>query len=181
MTMPTWIQELGTFGSLAAAVGVGAIVAARIARASVISGFRQKWIDDLRQDIAEAVALSGEINVAFNTNVLDRQKKDDPDKHLDMTFRFVLLLSRIRLRLNVTESDHVQLLSSLEALLSKDKRTAEQMQLVFDTAHGAARRVLKHEWDVTKYGYWMRPILRFKRTEWARKLLMTDLAPGIAK
>ena len=179
MAVPAWIQEVGTAGSLIAAFGIGAVVSARIARSSVISGFRQKWIDDLRQDIVDILSIAEQIG--FNSDYLKQHGKlpeaYDQHEYAEKISRAIALVNRVRLRLNPTESDHVRLLKSLEVIGGAHEVDASTRIATILIVLEAARTVLKREWDVTKYGYWMRPVLRIKRTWWARWLLMTDLAP----
>jgi hypothetical protein len=64
------------------------------------------------------------------------------------------------MRLNMTETLHVELAKGLKGLTTVQSATADQqrMEAVID----ASRRVLKYEWAVTKYGLFTRPILAIK-------------------
>jgi hypothetical protein len=70
------------------------------------------------------------------------------------------------MRLNMTEPLHQRLENALEPLLQVRGSTANQEELA--TAVRLAREVLKHEWNVTKYGIFTSPVVGLKN--WWKKL-----------
>ena len=156
MTSSSWI-------ALFAAIGFGTVVAAALSRWSVISNHRQNWINALRDDLAEYLkqvdathyhvsksqALTGQDAIIKN---LDEQQ--------DSQNGALLVYRRILLRLNTTEEQHVELATSLKALLEDDGDFANPAYV--DHVIGLARKVLKQEWAVTKYGVFAPMMLTLK-------------------
>lgn len=68
---------------------------------------------------------------------------------------------RIVLRLNRTERMHVDLREKLDGLMVVSQRVPDRAKL--NDTIDLARRILKQEWEVTKYGVFLRPMLWFKR------------------
>lgn len=135
------------FGALASLLGLV------ISKESKISEFRQKWIDELRKDVAAVMSLAGE----YAGNRLLGQPTGSTEKINQK-------VGLIRLRLNLQEKDHQELFESIKTL----RTVAAQQQLapnatalataqtdfgiaVAGTADIAAK-VLKREWNVVKRG-----------------------------
>ncbi len=85
---------------------------------------------------------------------------DDLEKQQDTRSAALLAYRRILLRLNVTEGPHVELAEKLKALLMVENATADSQRV--DAVIALARQVLKHEWAVTKYGIFAKPIVWLK-------------------
>jgi hypothetical protein len=133
-----------------AALDVQRTTTARAA-ATFIAEKRQKWIDDLRADVAQYVALSAELTEAWKRTFsrlgsgMDRfppQSQSDLDAYDDDLLRFQasiadrdsqhhLLLTRILLRVNHEELAHKGLVTSLSKIRS----------LLGDIAINGARQV----------------------------------------
>ena len=154
MSLTNWIALLAGFG-------IGSIVAGVLARWSVISGLRQKWINALRNDIAaylRDIELANYHAGMFLTSV-PRSKESEEllSKIVNKRIAAQLLYRRILLRLNNTETLHITLASSLTELLG----TATTERIEATTA--LARQVLKREWQVTKYGIFFHPVMAWRR------------------
>jgi hypothetical protein len=67
---------------------------------------------------------------------------------------------KILMRLNMSEPLHQELERSLEALLRVKDKTPNQEQVTRTVT--LARKILKHEWEVTKYGPLTGPAIYFK-------------------
>ena len=121
-----------------------------ISKESKISEFRQKWIDDLRQDLAAFIGESGR----YHAYMLGLTTDYAPEKVNELT-------ARIRLRLNFEEKKHINLFKSLEEyrtfilqshgvkdVMKHQDNTGEKV----DGITLLAADVLKTEWNVVKRG-----------------------------
>lgn len=136
--------------SNAAAAQIAAVTnAAKLqSRASVVSASRQRWIDALRDDIADFLTADAE-HKGF-----DGWPSSDPNVNLDsirqkdrLLARKMLLLKRIRLRLNPKEADHNLLVARLNALVM----TAQlESGLPAEEIVELTQKLLKTEWDRVK-------------------------------
>jgi hypothetical protein len=157
----SWLQLLAAFG-------FGSIVAALLgwfgAKAVAISNHRQTWINALRDDLVaylkEVDALHFRVNKLLREgDPLDLEKQQDARNTAMMAYRRVLM------RLNMTETLHLNLADRLNELMVVNSNTADPRQI--DAVVNAAREVLKYEWAVAKYGMLTRPIMSYKA--WRKK------------
>jgi hypothetical protein len=145
-------------------IGLGSILAAILGwlaiKSVMIANHRQAWINGLRDDLAEFFTnidaiyffMAKQPQSGSAANLEDQQK----------TRRAVLLSHRrILMRLNMTGQLHQDLEETLQPLLVVRGQTVDQQEL--GRAVSLARRVLKHEWEVTKYGMFTTPIVHLKR------------------
>jgi hypothetical protein len=142
---------------------IGPLVTLAVARrqfaASVLSANRQRWIESLRDSIAEFIAL---LVTAVVIKAKWREKWDrgrgvlaaDPAL-LDKMARMVFVQSKIRLLTNPTEADHQQLFAALDRsikrLQSEDVQEAETEQDV-EAITALSQPILKREWQRVKAG-----------------------------
>lgn len=150
-----------TFVAFIAAIGLGSIIAAAIAafvsHLTAISNFRQAWINALRDDLAEYFRALENMNHTIGLYLQDSVKYEGQRAEARIAIFFVY--ERIRLRLNRTEGMHAQLEKKLREFLDEPIGQAMANRTKIDEAVDLARRVLKAEWQVTKYpwkGYWTR-------------------------
>ena len=148
--------------SLLAALGLGSIIAAVISRWNAISQLRQAWVDALRKEIADYFLAVERVGESFSGPPEIRRELRPRRDHAMYVHRQILL------RLNMSERDHRHLDRRLTALLLTGG-AADLKQV--DLALSAARRVLKREWERTKYGPLMRVARRKKR--WVRYRSLT--------
>jgi hypothetical protein len=148
------ITIVATLTAIASAIiAVMAIRAQREAaklqsRASVVSASRQRWIDALRDDIAEFLTVDAE-HKAF-----DASPSFDPDVNLAsirekdrLLARQMLLLRRVRLRLNPAEDIHNDLLDRMKRLVvAPQLESAAASEEVVELA----QTILKAEWERVK-------------------------------
>jgi hypothetical protein len=150
-------------------IGAGAVVAAfitaRNAKLVKLSEHRQNWINALRDDVSKYITKAGEIR--DHTNDL----RIEPDAQRQTALREIIaekiskanvLRLKILLRLNLDENDHIELARLLNAMQRVEQ--FEQQPGLEDRATVQARRVLRREWAVTKYGIWADLRLWLKRT-----------------
>jgi hypothetical protein len=92
---------------------------------------------------------------------------DDVEKKEHARISAMMAYRRILMRLNMTETPSIELANRLSDLMTIDSRVADQARV--DAVILAARRVLRQEWAVTKYGMFTKPALAIKRCwRWCR-------------
>src|SRR5262249_55058658 len=142
---------------------LGPIVTLYVAKsqfnARVLSANRQKWIETLRDQIAELISL------LVAVLVVKQQWKGRWNKGLEAVAadptllakleRIVLVQWKIRLLLNPTEPDHQQLYELMEAtferIKSEEMDEAQTNQDLEGITH-RAQTILKREWQRVKQG-----------------------------
>jgi len=129
---------------------VSIYVAKRQIRASVVSANRQKWIDQLRECLAELIAALRFLNLRRDGSVALSQ-----DKWIERYERAFLLTSKVALLLNPQEDDHRALHAALQEagslLLSNDddrKKIVPITQRILEQSQA----ILKREWERVKSG-----------------------------
>jgi hypothetical protein len=170
-TVPTWFQYGGPyFAGLAAVIAAGLAahvalrgikasrdnvidqiiaqrqIAARTARAHVISASRQKWIDGLRDDLAAFIAADF---VLLDDSDVDEEKLE-PAERIER-FKQVatatrdrrMLQRRIQLRLNPDKPHHEALYKAVRVVMpaTGNKHRAARSRLI-----RAAQALLRQEW-----------------------------------
>ena len=142
---------------------IGPLVTLSVARrqfsATVLSANRQKWIETLRDMLAELISL------LVAALVVKAKWKDKWDKGrgalsadpalLEKLERIVLTQTKIRLLINPTEADHQRLDQAIETALKRlqseeslDSETEADIEII--TALGQS--ILKREWRRVKLG-----------------------------
>lgn len=142
---------------------VGPIITLTVAKrqfnATVLSANRQKWIESLRDTLAELVSL------LVAALVVKAKWKDKWEKGrgalsadpalLEKLQRIVLTQSKIRLLLNPTEVDHQRLGETIETALKRlqaeeslDAETEADIEIITKLAQS----ILKREWQRVKRG-----------------------------
>jgi hypothetical protein len=142
---------------------VGPIVTLTVAKrqfnATVLSANRQKWIETLRDTLAELISL------LVAASVIKAQWKDGWEKGrgalmadpalLEKLERVVLAQSKIRLLLNPTEPDHQRLDQSIETALKRlqaEESTDAETEADIGIITKLAQSILKREWQRVKHG-----------------------------
>jgi len=135
------------------------LVARRQVNASVLSANRQKWIETLRDALAELISL------LVAALVFRSGWKEDWDSGrgaltkdpalLEKLQRMVLVRSRVMLLINPTEPDHQRLVAAIDVALerlrleqSPDADTEKDIQAITHLAQA----ILKREWQRVKLG-----------------------------
>lgn len=153
-----------------AAVIVGPFVTWKVAKrqidASNVSSKRQVWIDELRSDVAKALAQISRIQELKRPN--PNLSREDAVKVFEEQAAAHLLaielLMRIKLRLNPNEREHNDLVAAFQALsdASPDPNPGEtiedqkQIQKRFFAARDQVlvitQKILKNEWNRVRRG-----------------------------
>ncbi|MGO9768037.1 MAG: hypothetical protein ACLPSW_00485 [Roseiarcus sp.] len=157
-----WISPTTFNGILAIIIAAGAaLTAAWISRSIKISEFRQKWIDDLRNDISAYVGAAEKWFRKYEeiNPLLSREKEQRERAELfPIANDARVILQRIKLRFNPEDNpDKAQddaFLQSLDDLINPGKvapgNTWASWQALADDAVEKARKILRREWKVTK-------------------------------
>ena len=130
---------------------VSVYVARRQIRASVVSASRQKWIDSLRDDLAQVYTAIHVLGLQRSLELIS-----DDELHARMA-ELTLLESRISLRLNPKEEDHRAILSSIHEsiqAMGAGSETAKRAAIQTHLSHlqQNAQVALKREWERVKNG-----------------------------
>jgi hypothetical protein len=121
-------------------------IAARTTRASVISANRQKWIDGIREDLAEFIAADF---VLLDDSKVDESKLSEAallrhtDRVADAKRTRRLMFRRIQLRLNPSKASHQDLLLAIKDLMPA---TGREHLKARDHLVAIARTFLRQEW-----------------------------------
>lgn len=142
--------------ALVAALGVGSIVAAVISRWNTISGLRQGWVNSLRD----------EISVFFHKvdrfGAIARKESYSSEELSELRLRRDAAMAayrQIMLRLNFRETTHRRLDKALmDTMDIADRIDDEKMRVALIYS----RRVLKAEWERTKFGPFLAVAQKFK-------------------
>ena len=128
----------------AVAIFVQATSARRQIKATIISASRQRWIDGFREDIAEVIALIDGFERHMGSFMADRTEEGlkMQQARFDYEQRAQLILNRIRLRLNETEQDSIDVVGFLQASISKMRLDSRVREHIITTS----QRIIKTEW-----------------------------------
>lgn len=164
-----WIPVISAATALVAVI-VSPFVTWKIAKrqinASNVSSKRQVWIDELRRDVAEALAMISRIQDLMRPDPdLNREEQLDVfDKRMEAELRTLELLMRIKLRLNPNEKNHNGLVEAFKRLsnASPDANTGEtdddrrRLQAKFNSERDhvltITQSILKSEWNRVRKG-----------------------------
>ena len=150
-----WISPTTIIAIIAAMIAAGAaLTAAWISRSIKISEFRQKWIDDLRNDISAYVGAAEKWFRKWDEiNALPSEKKEKREREdlFPIANDARVILQRIKLRFNPEDNpDKAQddaFLRSLDDLINPGKvvpgNTWASWQVLADDAVEKARKILK--------------------------------------
>jgi hypothetical protein len=156
---------VGTFITLIAAIGFGSIISALIGHHVAISGHRQAWINALRDDLAEFVRRLDVLAYAIRDWMNDSEADGVEQKRRVARTDLLLVYERIRLRLNQSEASHIELEAKLTAFIDEPLLKNLETRTRINELIALARKILKDEWEVTKYP-WKPYIARAKKRLW---------------
>jgi type III secretory pathway component EscS len=162
MDAPLLIGMVSACTALVASV-VGPVVTLTVAKrqfnATAISGNRHKWIETLRDELAELIALLATALVV-KSKWKDKWEEgrgpvnSDPVM-LEKFERIVLAQSKIQLLLNPNEEDHEQLREIID-VAARRLRSEDALETATDADIGIivslAQAILKREWQRVKQG-----------------------------
>ena len=159
---PYYLSLVSACTALVASVA-GPLVTLSVARrqfnANVLSANRQKWIEGLRDLLAELISLlvaALVVKSKWRNNWNQGRGPIDADPEmLAKLERIVLVQWKIRLLINPTETDHQELYRSIETafkrIQSEDSRDSES-ETDIENITRLAQVILKREWQRVKRG-----------------------------
>lgn len=120
-------------------------IAARNSRATVVSANRQKWIDAIREDVADFISIRSQIESLKSAGSWLPAGQDALlTEERVLRTKLVMLHARIGMRLNHSEDNHLALLS---ALGSYDKEPSAAARTTLQAVGG---NIFKEEWTRLK-------------------------------
>ena len=130
---------------------VSVYLAKRQIHASVVSSNRQKWIDNLRDQLSEIITS---IRILGLHRSMDRIEQEEFDRRLE---NLVLMETKINLLLNPLEADHKAISETIHKAIEKlfagderEKRVA--VKELSSSLIAQAQSILKREWQRVKTG-----------------------------
>lgn len=120
-------------------------IAARSSRATVVSANRQKWIDAIREDVADFIAIRAQMRLLDGHGSMEIAGQDRMlAEARELRDKATMLRARVEMRLNHDEDDHLTLLAAM------DRFDQELTQETDAALRLAARRIFKAEWTRLK-------------------------------
>lgn len=120
-------------------------IAARSSRAAVVSANRQRWIDAIRDDVAEFISVRAQMGLLKGHGSM---KVAGQDRMLaearQLRNKAMMLRARVEMRLNHGEDDHLALLAAMDRF---DQELTHESDVALRLA---ARRIFKAEWTRLK-------------------------------
>jgi hypothetical protein len=136
---------------------VSMFVARQQIRASLISNNRERWVEALRDCVAEYVGLLLSLALVKQTTGAGQSLAIGTDGALlQAAERIVLAKNKIMLMLNPSKSSHAELRDAVEAsylaLVSDEPASLTKLRADTETITRAGRAVLRAEWERVKRG-----------------------------
>jgi hypothetical protein len=136
---------------------VSLVVSKRQIRASVISNNRERWVEALRDSVAEYVALVLTASIVRQALEQDPVKAVSEDRDLrQIVERIVLIKNKILLMINPSDKRYSELCHLVEtihqSLTSADPRALASTRSDTEAITQAGREVLMAEWARVKRG-----------------------------
>ena len=147
---PEWTSAIAALAAIVVGL-VGTIYATRRQiDAALVSTSRQRWIDSLRDNVAEFLAVTAQISYVV--------ARAPAEWHTAPGFeRAVLLRAKIALLSNPTEADHRNLIRLLDDALSiaacaPDSEKQRAVTVLAFEITSQTQAILKREWERVKAG-----------------------------
>jgi gas vesicle protein len=162
-------------GAITAALIGGTIsfISMMLSKDQKTTEYRQNWIDMLRNDISDFVALFSTIT-SYEIIAFGKSKKQGDafvEESQEDWYKLNRLASNIQLRLNPELHkeliQHILDATNLAADTNAETRTLEQIALMETQIISASQTVLKDEWQRVKRGEWS-----FFITKWTALLFV---------
>jgi hypothetical protein len=133
--------------------GVVSFVGLVITKEQTVSGFRQEWINALRNDIAK---LMKELHSFYMKYLISKKAGTSfIQENLDTADKIIHLLHKIELRLNPNDSDGlIELLKKVEDIITSPSELEfdGMFEDVTDEFKERSHELLKQEWERVKKG-----------------------------
>ena len=146
-----WISALTALAAVILSPVVSIYVVKKQINATVVSMNRQKWIDDLRDQLSELISLLNYINVAFHSHLSNKEN------FMEKLERVKFIQTKIMLLINPIEEDHVKLTSLIssaieEIIKGKKEELPNKLHEYIKALVELSQKVLKREWERVKKG-----------------------------
>ena len=158
---------IAAIGAVVAAIigGLVAFFSLIVSKEQSVSGFRQAWIDALREDVATLVA---KVIGAHGTAITQAHASQPLWDRIKVDFTGINeVIVRIRLRLNPNEARKnegeatkgvLNALDEIEQMFGSDTINSEKLERLTESLVTNARIILKENWDRVRSGepvYWL--------------------------
>jgi hypothetical protein len=152
----SFVAACSALVSAAAGPLASIMVASRQARMSLVSANRERWIEALRDSIADYVAsaLSAAALLEARQEAPVAAVRDDPELW-HVVEAVARARTRVLLMLNPVEAGHLELTAAIDRsyrILVHGAAGLETIAPILDALTGAGRSVLKAEWSRVKRG-----------------------------
>jgi hypothetical protein len=136
-----FVQRRNATDTINAQVNIGA----RNSRASVVSANRQKWIDSIRDDVADFIATRSQLEGLKRAGSFQRAGQDALLTEERLLQKHLLMLRvRVELRINHKEQPHLGLLGALDRYDTEYSADADRDLRL------RAGAIFKEEWERLK-------------------------------
>jgi hypothetical protein len=131
------------------------LVALYQVKSNIVSSARIKWIEELRQEISQLYNESLGTILYWGTYANSRINQDY-EKYDSAHSNFFILSNRIKMKLNISESDHKKLndqIEKIEKMLDPEnieKYKQEDIEIILKEIVELSRQIFKTEWDKSK-------------------------------
>lgn len=135
------VQRWNATDTIEAQVNIGA----RTSRAAVVSANRQRWIDAVRDDVSDFIATRSHLALVAKAGSFEQAGQDAiMREERELRAKLLRLRSRIELRINRTEPEHLNLLKALDRY---DREFSDESDNDLRVQAGA---IFKSEWERLK-------------------------------
>ena len=136
-----------------------------ISKETKISDFRQKWIDNIRDDISELMGTLTQYTIVYIvSNPQDRESKEKFfNENHELVSKIGTLLNKIELRLNPEKDKelikHLNAIEDFTTIPKEDK--LEKLTATMNTLKEQSHILLKKEWERVKKGELVYRVIKY--------------------
>lgn len=136
-----------------------------ITKETKTSEFRQKWIDNIRDDIADLMGTLTQYTMIYIThNPTDRESKEKfINDNNELLAKVLISINKIELRLNPRDDEelinHLTLISNFITIPNEDK--LGDLSTTMSTLKEKSHKLLKDEWERVKKGEKMYRFIKY--------------------
>lgn len=118
---------------------------ARSSRATVVSSNRQRWIDAIRDDVADFIAYRRQLHKLERAGSFEKSSQDAlHTEEREIRTKLLMLRARVEMRLNPEEQEHGELLELMDRYDNEPTMAADQ------ELRKKAQGIFKAEWSRLK-------------------------------
>jgi len=137
----------------------GALITTFISRAQTISEFRQKWIDDVRDNFTLFLNEADNYSDAVLDIAPDGTRADTSNEKRKLLHQ----IHKIKLYLNIEETEHQKLLEKLSEILKliSNFESQEKYENLREEVTKEMQSILKNEWNRVRDGEWLWKVKKY--------------------